>query len=83
MRPDGELCHLGNTANRSLASPAAACYRLYVRNAWSDDLLLFWNWSCDWRHGLAVVRRPLACAVSSAGGASWPLHRRPILEDGA
>ena len=71
------------TGLRSLEVVAPVAPAIIRRLPQSDDLVLFWNWSYDWRHKLAGVRCPLACAVSNDGGASWPLHRRRILEDGA
>jgi hypothetical protein len=47
----------------------------------SADLLLIWNWHYDWRERLGGTRRPLACAISSDGGDTWPWSRRKILED--
>lgn len=46
-----------------------------------DRLLLVWNWHYDVNEPMAGVRRPLACAISTDGGDSWPLHHRRIIED--
>jgi hypothetical protein len=47
----------------------------------TDRLMLVWNWHYDVNEPMAGVRRPLACAVSTDGGDSWPLHHRRIIED--
>lgn len=46
----------------------------------TSALLLVWNWHYDWREAMGGRRRPLACAVSYDGGASWPTSQRHILE---
>ena len=69
------------TGLRSLevVSPAAPARITRIPN--TDDLLLIWNWSYDPVTGNGV-RRPLACAISSDGGDTWPWSRRRALEDG-
>ena len=47
----------------------------------SDALLLIWNWHYDWREPMGGIRSPLACAISTDGGASWLPRRRKIIED--
>ena len=47
----------------------------------SNDLLLIWNWNHDASQRMGGTRRPLALAISSDGGNSWPWARRKIIED--
>lgn len=66
---------------RSLEVVAPVAPAIIRRLPNSSDLLLIWNWHYDWRQPMGGVRRPLACALSSDGGQSWPLEQRRILED--
>lgn len=68
------------TGLRSMEVVAPVAPSLLRRLPGSDDLLLIWNWHYDWREPLAGRRRPLACAISADGGASWPTARRKVLE---
>ena len=47
----------------------------------SDRLLLVWNWHYNASEPMAGVRRPLAYAISTDGGDSWPLRYRRIIEN--
>ena len=66
---------------RSMEVVAPVAPSLLRRIPGSDELLLIWNWRYDWTERLGGTRRPLAVAVSSDGGDSWPLSRRKVLED--
>jgi sialidase-1 len=68
------------TGLRSMEVVAPASPSRIVRIPGSEDLLLIWNWSYDPVTGNGV-RRPLACAISSDGGDTWPWSRRKALED--
>ncbi len=68
------------TGLRSMEVVAPVAPSLLRRIPGSNDLLLIWNWHYDWRERLGGQRRPLAVAISSDGGDSWPLARRKILE---
>jgi sialidase-1 len=76
--PDGGETWTG-LRSMEVVNPVAPA--LLRRIPGTGDLLLVWNWHYDWREPLAGLRRPLACAVSSDGGASWPVGRRKVLED--
>ncbi|MBI3972666.1 MAG: exo-alpha-sialidase [Chloroflexi bacterium] len=69
------------TGLRSMEVVAPVAPSLLRRIPGTDDLLLIWNWHYNWRERLAGARHKLACAVSTDGGDSWPLHRRKILEN--
>lgn len=66
---------------RSLEVVAPVAPGIIRRIPGTDHLLLIWNWHYDWREPMGGVRRPLAAAISTDGGASWPAARRTILED--
>jgi sialidase-1 len=66
---------------RSLEVVAPVAPAIIRRVPRTGDLLLIWNWHYDWREPMGGVRRPLTCAISTDGGASWALNRRKLLED--
>lgn len=74
---EGETWH----SLRSMEVVAPVAPSLLRRIPGTDDLLLIWNWHYNWRERLGGTRRPLACAISTDGGNSWPWSRRKILED--
>jgi hypothetical protein len=73
----GETWH--NLRSMEVVAPVAPS--LLRRIPDTSDLLLIWNWHYDWTKRLAGTRRPLAAAISTDGGDSWPTVRRKILED--
>lgn len=73
----GETWH--GLRSMEVVSPVAPAVVRRIPN--TNALLLIWNWHYDAAQPMGGVRRPLAYAVSTDGGASWPLSRRRILED--
>ncbi|MCC6804194.1 MAG: exo-alpha-sialidase [Anaerolineae bacterium] len=65
---------------RSMEVVAPVAPSIIRRLPGSDALLLIWNWHYDWREPMGGVRCPLACAISTDGGASWLPNRRKIIE---
>jgi hypothetical protein len=68
------------TGLRSMEVVAPFAPSRVARIPGAADLLLLWNWSYDPATGNGT-RRPLACAVSTDGGDTWPWARRKALED--
>ena len=76
---DGETWH--DLRSLEVVAPVAPSLLRRIPN--THDLLLIWNWHYNWQESLGGLRRPLACAISTDGGKSFPWSRRKILEDDA